>query len=495
LYTVNCGISTQRVLTAQIVFVLLCLCTIVEAQPLESAVLPHQNNPVPLPSGVATKLFYIRSITVTGNKHTKDYIIKRELLFKEQDSVALNELVEQFELSREQLINTRLFNSATINLKSFDGYGVNIEVEVKERWYIFPVPYFNLIDRNFQAWADKKYSLARINYGLKFIHFNTTGRKDPLNLFVISGYSRQLLLSYNQPYAGKSLKFGYGFSVGYSGVKEININTEGNKQLFLKSDSINYAGRFLQENMGVNFQLNYRPRLYTSHVFQVGYHWDKVDGAVLKRNPDFLSKNGQTAINYPELSYVLRYVNSDYAPYMQHGLNAELSLMRRGFTKDVGMWLLKARGTKAWKFSNKLSYAVSAGGIVKLPFNQPYTQQRLFGYGDFYLRGLEKYVVDGALGAILNQTLRKEVANFNFRLPILRKTHDHIPFRIFLKTYFDTGISYNKNSVNNPLDNKFLYSGGIGLDIVTLYDLVLRFELSENQKGETGFFFHIKNEF
>ena len=111
------------------------------------------------------------------------------------------------------------------------------------------------------------------------------------------------------------------------------------------------------------------------------------------------------------------------------------------------------------------------------------------------LRGLEKYVIDGALGAVVNQTLRKQVAAFNFRLPILSKTHDHIPFRIYMKTYFDGGISYNKKPEGNPLDNRFLYSGGAGMDIVTLYDLVLRFELSVNQMGETGFFFHIKNEF
>lgn len=495
MYTVKCGIFSRPVLAVRIIIVLLCLCYKAKSQPMDSARLANPNTPATPATSGGKKLFHIGKITVTGNNHTKDYIIKRELLFKEQDSIVLNDLVNQFEYSREQLINTRLFNSVAINLKSFDGYAVNIEVDVKERWYIFPVPYFNLVDRNFQAWADKNYSLSRINYGLKFIHFNTTGRKDPLNLFVISGYSRQLLLSYNQPYATKSLKLGYGFSVGYSGVKEINVMTEANKQIFLKSDSIEKAGRFLQENMYINFQVNYRPRLRTNHIFQVGYHWDKIDPAVLDKNPHYLSNSEGTSVNYPDIGYILRYVNADYAPYMQKGQTAEINLLRRGFTSDVGMWLLKAKTTRAWKLQHDYSYAVSVGGIVKLPFHQPYTQQRLFGYGDFYLRGLEKYVIDGALGAVVNQTLRKQVAAFNFRLPILSKTHDHIPFRIYMKTYFDGGISYNKKPEGNPLDNRFLYSGGAGMDIVTLYDLVLRFELSVNQMGETGFFFHIKNEF
>jgi hypothetical protein len=291
------------------------------------------------------------------------------------------------------------------------------------------------------------------------------------------------------------LKYGYGFSVGYSGVKEVNAITVNNKQVFVKSDSIKDAGRFLQENMVVNFQVNYRPRIRTTHVFQVGYHWDKIDPAVLQTNPHYLSKDGGTSVHYPDFVYILKYVQADYQPYLQKGQIAEINFMRRGVTEDVSMWMLKLKGTQAWKIPRNYSYALSMGGVIKLPFNQPYTQQRMFGYGDFYLRGLEKYVIDGSLGFVVNQTLRKKVADFNFRLPILSKTHDHIPFRIYMKTYADAGISYNKNSVNNPLDNKFLYSGGVGLDVVTLYDLVLRFECSANQKGETGFFFHVKNEF
>ncbi len=495
MYTVKCGIIKGSVVAVRIVVVLLCLCARVKGQPMDANGISGPGALKPLLNAGGKKLFFIRNISVSGNKKTKDYIVKRELLFKEQDSIVLNELVDQFELSREQLINTRLFNTVDIRLKGFEGNGVDIEVEVTERWYIFPVPYFNLVDRNFQTWADQGYSFSRINYGLKFIHFNTTGRKDPLNLFVISGYTKQLLLSYNQPYADKSLKYGYGFTVGYSGVKEINVNTVDNKQLFLKSDSIKFAGKFLQENMTVNFQVNYRPKLRTNHVFQVGYNWVKIDPVVLDKNPKYLSKDGRTAVHYPEFAYILKYVNADYAPYMQKGQIAQINFLRRGVTPDVGMWLLKAKGTQAWKLPKNYSYAASVGAVIKLPFHQPYTQQRMFGYGDFYLRGLEKYVIDGALGAVINQTLRKKVADFNFRLPILSKTHDHIPLRIYLKTYADAGISYNKNSVNNPLDNRFLYTGGVGLDVVTLYDLVLRFEGSVNQKGEAGFFFHVKNEF
>ena len=118
----------------------------------------------------------------------------------------------------------------------------------------------------------------------------------------------------------------------------------------------------------------------------------------------------------------------------------------------------------------------------------------MLGYGEFYIRGLEKYVVDGVTGGLVRNTVLKEL--FNFSLPFIRgSSHDRIPFRIFAKTYVDGGYVYNKYVTTNSLVNRFLYSGGAGVDVVTFYDFVFRFEYSFNQLGERGFFFHIKNDF
>jgi hypothetical protein len=70
-----------------------------------------------------------------------------------------------------------------------------------------------------------------------------------------------------------------------------------------------------------------------------------------------------------------------------------------------------------------------------------------------------------------------------------------IPFRIFVKTYGDMGYSYNKSFTQNSLVNRMLYTGGAGVDVVTYYDIVLRFEYSCNQLGQKGLFLHFKNDF
>ena len=168
--------------------------------------------------------------------------------FKKGDSVYLPELVAKFQRSKELLINTRLFNNVIVSVKSFQGYLADIQIDVTERWYIFPVPYFRPVDRNLSAWADKNYSLSRVNYGIKFLHSNFTGRNDRLRIWLLTGYTRQLQLNYDQPASDKSLKHGFGFGVLYAALKEINISTNNNQQTFINTDSLSNTGKYLLNN-------------------------------------------------------------------------------------------------------------------------------------------------------------------------------------------------------------------------------------------------------
>ncbi len=441
--------------------------------------------------------FRVGEIVIQGNKKTKDFIIKRELPFAEGDSIRLDELVEKFKVGRQQLINTRLFNDVVISLRSFRGYIVDVQIDVKERWYIFPIPYFKPVDRNLQTWADQGYSLGRLDLGAKFTYYNTTGRNDRLRLWLITGYSRAIQASYDQPFAfsDKSLKHGYGINFNYNAQKEINPLTVNNKQFFLRADSLPHANKFLEEVNNASLSYSYRPHLRTRHTVRLSFTNVRIDSAVWHVNPTYLSTNQKLKTFYPELSYTVTYINTDYAPYPLRGRMGELTVSRLGFGGDVGVWSLAAKATQSWDLHKKFSYTLQANANIKLPFDQPYTQQRLFGYSDLYLRGMEKYVIDGVAALLLRNTLRREMANFSIGLPIRSQSHDRIPFRIYAKTYSDIGYAYNKSYPQNSLVNRMLYSAGAGVDVVTLYDVVMRFEYSFNMTGQSGFFFHFRNDF
>src|SRR4029078_9432795 len=135
----------------------------------------------------------------------------------------LQDLVNKFEIARKQLMNTTLFHEVVVALKSFEGYNVEVLVQVKERWYIFPVPYFKPVDRNLNQWiVEQKASFTRVNYGAKILYNNATGHNDKLRLYFISGYTKQFSFSYDRLYIDNKLK--WGLSVGFAIGKNREVN-------------------------------------------------------------------------------------------------------------------------------------------------------------------------------------------------------------------------------------------------------------------------------
>jgi outer membrane protein assembly factor BamA len=445
-------------------------------------------------TSAANASFTIERIYINGNKKTKPYIILRELSFKEGDTVKLSELVKKFDYARNQLYNTRLFNDVIVAVKSFTGYKVSIQVDVKERWYIFPLPYLKPVDRNLAAWADKNYSLSRLNYGLKFSWYNFTGRNDKLKLWLITGYSRQLQFSYEQPYADKKLQRGYIAGFSYARFKEINASTLNNEQYFINTDSAPFAGRYLNEQWNGYIGYTYRPAIRTRHVIQLGFSYNKIDSAIATANPKYFNNN-KKAIYYPELSYTVTYNKIDYVAYPLKGFLGEAGVIKKGINSDMNSWELYTKDIWARKLAHKTWYNLYAYGSLKLPFDQPFYNSRQLGYSDLYLRGLERYVVDGVAAALVRNTFKREIASFMVPTYLRSRSHDVVPFKIYLKAYGDIGYVYNKNFPGNSLVNRMLYTAGTGLDVVTLYDFVFRVEYSFNQLGQNGLFLHIKNEF
>ena len=107
-------------------------------------------------------------------------------------------------------------------------------------------------------------------------------------------------------------------------------------------------------------------------------------------------------------------------------------------------------------------------------------------------------MVDGVAGGYLRAQFARQMARINFVLPgFIRKraTVSAVPFKIFAKIYSNIGYAYNPSSLNNYLQNRFLQASGIGIDILSLYDLTLRIEYSFNNFGQNGLFLHRTSNF
>lgn len=481
----------------QLVFVLLCLAGVfpVAAQ-VDSAYYISTDTISTTTASVSapadSSALFIAGITFYGNKKTRQNIIEREIPFRQGDFIQEKELEAKLIKAKHQIINTGLFVEALVKVEAKQEGLVFISVTVKEKWYIYPVPYFKLIDRNFNEWlVTHEGSLERVNYGLKFQYNNFTGRNDKLNVWMISGYSKQLAFKYERPYIDAELKHGFNVYFNYSRQREINFRTE---PFTSTQDFITFPDQFIKQIIRVNADYVYRPAIKTKHIVRLSYINEKLNDTVLKANPNFF-QSPNNRIEFPEVTYILQHFNTDYNVYPTKGYLFETAITQRGFSKNFNMTQLSFTGSHTIPINKKAQLQFTAGGILRFPFNQPYYNKPMFGYGGIFLQGLEYYVMDGVAGAVGKATARRQILSFSLKSPNMVKRDINVPVRVLAKTFVNTGYAYNRGSGITHLNNRWLTTCGIGADVIVAYDIVFKFDYSFNQFGESGLFFHAKKDF
>lgn len=439
----------------------------------------------------------IRNIFISGNKKTRDYIIRREIAFAEGYSVEIYNLIPLIERARETIYNTQLFLEVKPQIKNWVNGSVDVYFELIERWYLFPLPYFKLVDRNLNQWIqEQNASLKRVNYGLKFSLNNVSGRNDKLRVYLVAGYTRQYSFSYEQPFADKKLKHGFSIGFSFNQNRQVNHLTEFNKQVFFPEGNSNNEIGIIKQQVRADLGYSFRPDIYKKHFLRFSMISEKISDTVLKLNPYYFT-NGKLKLTFPELSYSYTYANVDSIAYPLRGIITGFSVTQKGFglSKGINAWQLDVNLSRYITLAPKSHFSFQVYGKLKLPFNQPYYNLRAIGYSDFFMRGLENYVVDGVASAISKFTYRYKILQTSIPTAIHKKdSYYRIPLKVYIKTYADVGYSYLRNPVNTLLNNKMIYTAGFGLDIITFYDFQLKLEFSFNQLGQNGLFLHTQKD-
>ena len=429
----------------------------------------------------------INAITISGNKKTKEYIIRREMQLKNGDTVSARSFNDELQKLQQQVYNTNLFIEVKPELTEIAPGIVNINLALKERWYIFPIPKFQLIDRNINEWIQKyNADLDRVVYGVKFTHYNLTGHRDLLRLTLLNGFTRNISLTYFKPVSERKLNNGFSITAGVVQNREFiyKIDTTNKPVLFNN-------GNFSRKNYFAGVGYNFRKNILGTHYFNITFnHIAVVDSLIdAKYNPNYF-KDAVTHKNYLDFTYTYRYINTNNAMYPLRGTTGSIRLIKRGlgFSGGINMFSIEGAYNKYWPLQNNWYISTELSAKTTLPFNQSYINQRSLGYSDVNLRGLELYVVDGVAFGLVRNTLKKKLFTINIKTPFKSDKYHVIPFTVFAKTYGDLGVVYNKAAFRTSLNNKLLYTGGFGIDILSIYDVNLRIEYSFNQLGKNGLF-------
>jgi outer membrane protein assembly factor BamA len=441
----------------------------------------------------------INRIFVLGNKKTRERIILRELTLKPGDSVYNLNVPKLLERDERKIFNLHLFNSVELRILESEPGKADLLVEVDERWFTFPVPIFQLSDRNFNEWWENyNHNFNRVNYGLKLYQYNMRGRNETLTLTAQFGFVRRYELMYRIPYFDPRQKQGLIFQLDYIEAKNLPYRTEDHKLVFLETDKV------LRNTHGFGVTYTYRNSFYKHHRFGYSFRETNITDSLLRANPNYLGPETLTQ-RYDIFSYEFISDHRDVVAYPLTGHNFLFHLQKVGFAFTNDLEKLDAWTSYAHYLDLKKGFYLSNFSFAYWSNKSdiPYYNYGAMGYNKIFVRGYEVNVIEGPRYLLNKTTLKKRIFSRVYSLNGLRfKEFKYIPLSVFLKTYADFGYIHNypayENSippVNTSLSNTLIAGTGFGLDIVSSYDMVLRFEYTFNAEGRRGFFFHIKKEF
>ncbi len=448
----------------------------------------------------------IDSVTIEGNRRTKNYIILREAQLKATDTLHLEGIAFRISEARRNVYNTTLFDLVLLQAKfSDDSLHCNIHFKVKERWPIYPLPIFALVDRSYGEWINTyKADLNRVVYGVKFAHYNFSGRRDQLRVQVFNGYNRGMSISYVNPYTNKKLTEGIALSGSYVESKEIQYNTNISNKLvtFTTPFRADVSSRsFINKAASFGIGYSIRQGIFNSQNFSLSFNHRSVNDSIgSSYNPNFFG-NGKSQANFVDVAYRYRHVNVNNLAYPLKGDVYSVAVLKRGlgFSNAMDMFAIDGYYAKYFALPKEWYFVTSTQAAVKFPLNNLSTiNQRGVGYENTLLRGLELFAIDGSAYGIAKSTIKKKVVHFKIKTPVkipfFLKKKEAIPFTIFVKAYSDFGYVYNSQNKTN-LSNRFLYTYGAGADLLTFYDTSIGFHYGFNQLNQNGLFLSISSVF
>jgi outer membrane protein assembly factor BamA len=456
----------------------------------------------PIPSdSLLSHLKVVGKISLEGNRLTKSNIVYREIIIKEGDTLTDLNLKNKLEQSRLNLLNTSLFNFVNIDTISNNNGIINLKFRMIERWYLFPFPIFEIADRNFNTWLAHK-DWRRVNYGGFIKWSNLRGRMEVLNLLIRFGYDESYRLSYDIPYINTKQTLGLTFAASVNQNHEVAYMTENNKQVFYRGEN------HMLRNSLITTALNYRPSIFKYFSAIIGFNRYDYDSKLTELNTAYAPVNANQ-LNLLLGTLYFRNDHRDSKPYPIKGYYIDGNI-----TELVGRYNNDQKYDNGYAYSSMSIYdrfnqrwSWSAGSAIKISQNQsaPYFLDQGLGFHRDYVRGYEYYVIDGG-----NYFLARTNLKYNLLKPQVRhlkitgtEKFDKFHYAAYFNIFADAGEVFSPAAREiqpavlanntNPLNYTLLRSVGVGLDLVTYYDRVVRIEYTINHYGQGGVFIHFES--
>jgi len=465
----------------------------------------NKDGEIHLPDTILVPYIKIKDVEVTGNKLTKPSILIRELDFKIGDSLATfqkgkkinfndrnfypgdsSELRLRMNYSRENLINTKLFLNVNIYLNKISDVEYTLLIDVTERhyWWLFPIAKLNA--PNFNEWLRAPH-WEDLSMGLFFSHNNLFGLNHQTSIIVLLGKSWSIIAGYKIPWVGRGKKVGLLLGAGYSNLYTVEYASVDNKRQML------YAFNS-QQVVKLTAKLTLRPGLYHYGTIQLTGQYVAISDSMYKLDSNYLAKkkNVNTSISlYADYYYDNR--NSRTYPLKGNMLRVFINKVGLGLvSKDIDLFYYGIDFHFYQTLSRKWYIAEMVKAENQAGENAPYYYQLNMTQGKDFIRGFDLYTLKGDQMYFCRNNIKYELIKPSVTKPKPgqeKNKFKSLQYAFYLNAFADAGYCVNKFTEVNPYNNKFLLSWGLGIDFVTYYDMVIRFEYAFTSLGTNGFFF------
>ncbi len=423
----------------------------------------------------------VSSIIVTGNKTTKDDIILREMHLKKGSKFTLKEYSEDL-LS---IYNLALFTKVDIIPVPVGEKEIALNVDVKERWYILPLPNAGI--------EEGEWKKIWLSMNLRWDNFR--GRNERLNAGFRIFYNPSVSLSYFVPWIGEKLHLFMGIGGAWQRQRNRSLTAVGRES---GSNTIAYNDSNYEN-------VQYKAELTIGRYF--GKHFSvfteyKFNHLRVSQYAPGRTVSDDGVDRYITLGAGVSWDSRDINEYATKGLLFRTMYERYGFLDEevnFGRFILENQSfiplplTKSYyiTLASKLYTSLAMGAIIPV-YNHEY-----LGYSEDYVRGWKGKAYEGDDIFTVYNELRIPVIKPRYirgkdmvivkDIPIVKNLD--IRHGLYFTLIYDIGTVWYKDE---KISTKRFYSGaGIGVNIIAPFGYVLRadwvFRLGKPTVGQIGF--------
>lgn len=394
----------------------------------------------------------IDSIKIKGNNKTKDFIILRELTFKEGDTLT----TAKAEYNRDRVYSIALFGNVEIIPFQYSDH-VTAYIIVEESWYIWPIPFAELKDKDWK----------KLSYGLDLLVKNFFGNNERFRARISLGYDPSYYLSYSNPVIDNSNKYLFNSEFNYS-----KIQNRSKKAEYLAGKS--FDQKFISTQIGLGKRIS----LYQYANITAGFSYIET--------PFYLNRISASNDRIDRMFYFglgYTYDTRDLAQFPKKGLLYSGNLAIKGLAINQINYQILNFDIRAYK-----ELITDIYGKVRLTTrnligsNIPYYDYSYLGYGE-RVRGNSHKIEEGENYYLFSiETFTPIIKEFRVSfdwVPLLPKELLIYKVALYAQAFGDAGLIYNYNEHINFGKTERGYGAGLTL-LILPYDM-MRVEFAVNE--------------